>query len=86
MTKVPRSRAPAAHPSATLDRSRAVSRKKKPYKIVLEAVTQEKRKVHTIVRRIAESHNHYRILTPHSYPTMIKPHLGSDIYPLDTQK
>jgi hypothetical protein len=41
----------AAHRSITLDQPRAVVKKKKPYKIVLEAVTQEKKKVHSIVRR-----------------------------------
>lgn len=39
-----------------LDQPRATARKKKPYKIVLEAVTQEKKKLHSIVRR--------RILAP----------------------
>ena len=38
-----------AHAPATLDRPRAASRKKKPYKVVLEAVTQEKRKLQSIV-------------------------------------
>jgi hypothetical protein len=37
--------------SIALDQTRAVVRKKKPYKIVLEAVTQEKKKLHSIVRR-----------------------------------
>lgn len=37
--------------SATLDQPRAALKKKKPYKIVLEAVTQEKKKLHSIVRR-----------------------------------
>jgi hypothetical protein len=36
--------------SGTLDQARAVHQKKKPYKIVLEAVTQEKKKLHSIVR------------------------------------
>lgn len=33
-----------------LDKTRAAIKKKKPYKIVLEAVTQEKKKLHSIVR------------------------------------
>ena len=34
-----------------LEKTRAaVKKKKKPYKIVLEAVTQEKKKLHSIVR------------------------------------
>jgi hypothetical protein len=37
--------------SGTLDQSRAAVKKKKPYKILLEAVTQEKKKLHSIVRR-----------------------------------
>jgi hypothetical protein len=37
----------------TLDQSRAAMKKKKPYKILLEAVTQEKKKLHPTVRRIA---------------------------------
>jgi hypothetical protein len=41
----------AAQRSITLDQPRAVAKKKKPYKIVLEAVTQEKKKLHSIVRR-----------------------------------
>jgi hypothetical protein len=38
--------------SGTLDQSRAAvkKKKKKPYKILLEAVTQEKKKLHSIVR------------------------------------
>lgn len=36
--------------SGTLEQPRAVAKKKKPYKIVLEAVTQEKKKLHSIVR------------------------------------
>jgi hypothetical protein len=39
----------AAHRSAILEQPRAALRKKKPYKIVLEAVTQEKKKLHSIV-------------------------------------
>lgn len=49
-----------AHPqhatqrSSLLDQSRAAQKKKKPYKIVLEAVTQEKKKLRSIVcRRLA---------------------------------
>jgi hypothetical protein len=34
-----------------LDQPRAALKKKKPYKIVLEAVTQEKKKLHSIVSR-----------------------------------
>ncbi|KAF2829431.1 hypothetical protein CC86DRAFT_286796 [Ophiobolus disseminans] len=37
----------AAHRSTTLDRPRTVVKKKKPYKIVLEAVTQEKKRLHS---------------------------------------
>jgi hypothetical protein len=37
--------------SMALEKSRAAVKKKKPYKIVLEAVTQEKKKLHSIVRR-----------------------------------
>jgi hypothetical protein len=33
-----------------LEKTRAAVKKKKPYKIVLEAVTQEKKKLHSIVR------------------------------------
>jgi hypothetical protein len=33
-----------------IEKSRAAVKKKKPYKIVLEAVTQEKKKLHSIVR------------------------------------
>jgi hypothetical protein len=40
----------ATYRSAILDQPRAVVKKKKPYKIVLEAVTQEKKKLHSIVR------------------------------------
>jgi hypothetical protein len=43
--------------SGTLDKSRAVVKKKKPYKILLEAVTQEKKKLHPTVRRIASSYH-----------------------------
>ncbi|EMD95726.1 hypothetical protein COCC4DRAFT_183428 [Bipolaris maydis ATCC 48331] len=35
--------------SGTLEQPRAVAKKKKPYKIVLEAVTQEKKKLHSIL-------------------------------------
>jgi hypothetical protein len=42
----------------TLEQSRAAIKKKKPYKILLEAVTQEKKKLHSIVRRRA-------VVTPH---------------------
>jgi len=35
--------------SGTLDQSRAAVKKKKPYKILLEAVTQEKKKLHSIL-------------------------------------
>jgi hypothetical protein len=49
---------------STLNQSRAViKKKKKPYKILLEAVTQEKKKLHSIVRRIALSY---------TYPTDLK--------------
>lgn len=41
----------ATHRSTILEQPRAVVKKKKPYKIVLEAVTQEKKKLHSIVRR-----------------------------------
>lgn len=42
----------AGHRSIALDQPRAaVKKKKKPYKIVLEAVTQEKKKLHSIVGR-----------------------------------
>jgi hypothetical protein len=41
----------APYRSAALDQARAAVKKKKPYKIVLEAVTQEKKKLHSIVRR-----------------------------------
>jgi hypothetical protein len=34
-----------------MDQPRAAVKKKKPYKIVLEAVTQEKKKLHSIVCR-----------------------------------
>lgn len=38
--------------SMAVEKNRAaVKKKKKPYKIVLEAVTQEKKKLHSIVRR-----------------------------------
>ena len=33
-----------------IEKTRAAVKKKKPYKIVLEAVTQEKKKLHSIVR------------------------------------
>ncbi|KAF2682149.1 hypothetical protein K458DRAFT_307996 [Lentithecium fluviatile CBS 122367] len=50
MTRVSHSGAHGAHAPSTLDRPRAVSKKKKkPYKIVLEAVTQEKRKLQSIM-------------------------------------
>jgi hypothetical protein len=39
----------AAYRSAILEQPRAALKKKKPYKIVLEAVTQEKKKLHSIV-------------------------------------
>jgi hypothetical protein len=48
---------------STLNQSRAAIKKKKPYKILLEAVTQEKKKLHSIVRRIALSY---------TYPTDLK--------------
>jgi hypothetical protein len=52
MTRVYHARAQQApQRSATLDHSRATIKKKKPYKILLEAVTQEKKKLHSIVRR-----------------------------------
>jgi hypothetical protein len=53
MTRVYHARAQQApQRSATLDHSRAaIKTKKKPYKILLEAVTQEKKKLHSIVRR-----------------------------------
>lgn len=38
--------------SIALDQPRAAVKKKKPYKIVLEAVTQEKKKLHSIVRHL----------------------------------
>ncbi|KAH8728831.1 hypothetical protein GQ44DRAFT_702049 [Phaeosphaeriaceae sp. PMI808] len=38
-----------AHRGITLDQPRAAVKKKKPYKIVLEAVTQEKKKLHSIL-------------------------------------
>ena len=52
MTRVyhPRAQQPPQRGS-TLDQLRAAVKKKKPYKIVLEAVTQEKKKLHSIVRR-----------------------------------
>lgn len=37
--------------SMAVEKNRAAVKKKKPYKIVLEAVTQEKKKLHSIVRR-----------------------------------
>lgn len=53
MTRVHHVRPQHATPRSTiLDQPRAVAKKKKPYKIVLEAVTQEKKKLHSIVRRI----------------------------------
>jgi hypothetical protein len=52
MTRVHHARPQQAiHRSTLLDQPRAVVKKKKPYKIVLEAVTQEKKKLHSIVRR-----------------------------------
>jgi hypothetical protein len=39
-----------------LDKTRAAVKKKKPYKIVLEAVTQEKKKLHSIVRSLQSYH------------------------------
>ncbi|KAL5118131.1 hypothetical protein ACEQ8H_003966 [Pleosporales sp. CAS-2024a] len=39
----------ATHRSTILDQQRAAPKKKKPYKIVLEAVTQEKKKLHSIL-------------------------------------
>jgi len=50
MARIHHQRAPQH--SGVLDQSRAALRKKKknPYKIVLEAVTQEKKKLHSIVR------------------------------------
>lgn len=55
MTRVHRTHPqPAAQRSAMLDRPRAAVRKKKPYKIVLEAVTQEKRKLRSIVRLLLD--------------------------------
>lgn len=51
MTRVYHARPPGArHRSIALDQPRAAVKKKKPYKIVLEAVTQEKKKLHSIVR------------------------------------
>lgn len=38
--------------SMAIEKTRAAVKKKKPYKIVLEAVTQEKKKLHSIVRRL----------------------------------
>jgi hypothetical protein len=53
MTRVHHSRPQqAAHRSTLLDQPRAAVKKKKPYKIVLEAVTQEKKKLHSIVRSL----------------------------------
>ncbi|KAH6882790.1 hypothetical protein BKA58DRAFT_373930 [Alternaria rosae] len=50
MTRVYHPRAQQApQRGTTLDQSRAAIRKKKPYKIVLEAVTQEKKKLHSIL-------------------------------------
>ena len=50
-----------------LDQPRAAVKKKKPYKIVLEAVTQEKKKLHSIVGRrisaISRIHRPRRQLT-----------------------
>ena len=52
MTRIHHARPqPAPIRAGVLDQPRAALRKKKPYKIVLEAVTQEKKKLHSIVRR-----------------------------------
>lgn len=50
MTRVSRARSHRGVTAAAPDLPRAVARKKKPYKIVLEAVTQEKRKLKSSVR------------------------------------
>jgi hypothetical protein len=64
MTRVSLTNAHGAHAPAALDRPRAVSKKKKkPYKIVLEAVTQEKRKLQSIVRQICGLLEWYSLLT-----------------------
>ncbi|KAL6710227.1 hypothetical protein ACN47E_009173 [Coniothyrium glycines] len=50
MTRVQHARGQHAHQrSITLEQARAVHQKRKPYKIVLEAVTQEKKKLHSIL-------------------------------------
>ncbi|KAF2796270.1 hypothetical protein K505DRAFT_300582 [Melanomma pulvis-pyrius CBS 109.77] len=43
-----------AHGASTLDRARTI-RKKKPYKILFEAVTQEKKKLHSILTYTADA-------------------------------
>lgn len=52
MTRTQHARPQHASPrSLNLDRTRAAHKKKKPYKIVLEAVTQYRKKLHFMVRR-----------------------------------
>jgi hypothetical protein len=52
MTRIHHARPQHAAPrSNLLERPRAVVKKPKPYKVVLEVVTQEKKKLHSIVRR-----------------------------------
>lgn len=51
-----------------LDKTRAAVKKKKPYKIVLEAVTQEKKKLHSIVRSLQS----YQAFATNSHPADIR--------------
>lgn len=46
----PQQQQQGASRAMAIEKTRAAVKKKKPYKIVLEAVTQEKKKLHSIVR------------------------------------
>ncbi len=54
MTRVhhprPQQQPQGASRAIAIEKTRAAAKEKKPYKIVLEAVTQEKKKLHSIVR------------------------------------
>ncbi|KAI4952251.1 hypothetical protein J4E91_003713 [Alternaria rosae] len=66
MTRVYHPRAQQAPQRGTaLDQSRAAIRKKKPYKIVLEAVTQEKKKLHSIAKPKNKTHSDPEKLSHH---------------------
>jgi hypothetical protein len=49
MARVPQAGS-RGHGSAALDRTRAAVRRKKPYKVVMEMVTQQRKKLRSTVR------------------------------------